>query len=195
MKWGFFAGLGVGTAVGMLVAPKSGVELREDIQDFARENLNREKLDSMIDQGRERIQPLVDEARQRVEPVLNQARERVQPVVDEARERVQPMIDQAREKVQPMVDQAREKVEPVLDDARERVQAAVDSAREKAEGLGSSLMEVINEWPHERLIEIDGIGPVLATKIIQGRPYEREEDLAESKTLPPSAIESLRKAA
>ena len=48
---------------------------------------------------------------------------------------------------------------------------------------------------HERLIEIDGIGPVLASKIIQNRPYESEQELIESKELPPSAIESLRKAA
>jgi len=169
MKWTFFAGLGAGAAIGMLIAPKSGVELRDDITGFAKDNLNREKLDSLVEEGRQRIQPLVDETRERVEPVLNEARQRV----DDIRERLQPAVDQARE----------------------RVSSAVGTVKQQADRLGSSLLDIINEWPHDRLIAIDGIGPVLASKIIQGRPYTSEEQLVEAKTLPPSAIESLRKAA
>jgi len=151
MKWTFFAGLSAGAAIGMLIAPKSGVELRDDIQEFAKENLNREKLESLAEEGRQRIQPLVDEAREKIEPIMSQA--------------------------------------------RDTVQSAVDSAKEHASRMGNNLLDVINEWSHERLIAIDGIGPVLASKIIQGRPYKSEDDLIEAKTLPPSAIESLRKAA
>ena len=57
-----------------------------------------------------------------------------------------------------------------------------------------NLLDIINEWPEERLIEIDGIGPVLAGKIIKNRPYESETDLINSKELPPSAIKALRNA-
>ena len=162
MKWTFFAGLGVGAAVGMLVAPKSGVELREDIEEFAKENLNRERLEALAEEGRERIQSAVQ-----------QGRERIQPVMDDARQRIEPLVNEASE----------------------RVQAAVDSARGQVSRMTGSLLEVINDWSHERLIEIDGIGPVLANKIIQGRPYRTEEELTDAKTLPPSAIESLRRAA
>ncbi len=162
MKWTFFAGLGAGAAIGMLIAPKSGVELREDITDFAKENLNREKFDSLVEEGRQRIEPVLNEARQRVEPVVNNVRDRVQPVVDQA---------------------------------RESVSSAADTLKQQASRLGDNFMDIINEWPHDRLIAIDGIGPVLATKIIQGRPYTSEEQLVDAKTLPPSAIESLRKAA
>jgi len=140
MKWTFFAGLGAGAAIGMLIAPKSGVELREDLTDFAKENLDREKLDSLVDQARDRVQP-------------------------------------------------------VMDQARDTVASAADSLKQQASKLGGSFLDIINEWPHDRLIAIDGIGPVLATKIIQGRPYTSEEQLVEAKTLPPSAIESLRNAA
>ncbi len=173
MKWTFFAGLGAGAAIGMLIAPKSGAELRSDVQDFARENLNRERLDSLVQEGRQRIQPMVDEARQRVEPVVSEARERIEPVVTGVRQRIQPAVEEARE----------------------RVEDAAQNVKEHANIHGGSFLEVINEWPHDRLIAIDGIGPVLAGKIIQGRPYQSEEDLTESKTLPPSAIESLRNAA
>lgn len=60
---------------------------------------------------------------------------------------------------------------------------------------GDSLMTIINDWPESRLIEIEGIGPGLALKIIQSRPYRTESDLTEAKFLPPSAIDALRKAA
>ena len=124
----------------MLIAPKSGARLRGDVQDFARENLHREKLDSLMQAGRQRIQPLVKET-------------------------------------------------------RERVAAALDTAQAGANLRSSRFMEIINEWPHNRLIAIDGIGPVLASRIIQGRPYKSEDELTQSKTLPPSALDSLRKAA
>ena len=86
MKWTFFAGLSAGAAIGMLIAPKSGVELRDDIQEFAKENLNREKLESLAEEGRQRIQPLVDEAREKIEPIMSQARDTVQSAVDSAKE-------------------------------------------------------------------------------------------------------------
>ncbi len=146
----------------MVIAPKSGVELRDDVSDFAKEKLNREKLESLADEGRQRIQSAVQ---------------------------------QGRERIQPLVDSAREHVKPLVDEAAERVHSAADSVKKQAGRVRVTFMEVINEWPHERLIEIDGIGPVLATKIIHGRPYKTEEALIEAKTLPPSAIECLRRAA
>ncbi len=169
MKLAFFAGLGLGAAVGMLIAPKSGVETRNDLEDFARNSLNSEKLNEVLDQGRERLQSAVDQGRER----LDSMRERVQPVVDSARERVQPLVDSARESVNSAMDRAGELKDTVAN---------------------RGLLAILNDWPHERLIEIDGIGPVLATKIIQNRPYESLDSLDNSK-LPPSAIESLKKAA
>jgi gas vesicle protein len=163
--WTFFAGLGVGAAIGMIIAPKSGTELRDDLGEFARDS---------YEQGRERLQPVIDEARERLEPVIQGARERVEPVIDSVSERM-------------------EAVQSQFSDARDRI---ADKAFEiKEQVLHGGLLAILNEWPHERLIEIDGIGPVLASKIIKHRPYESEEELVSAKYLPPSAIESLRKAA
>jgi gas vesicle protein len=169
MKLAFFAGLGLGAAIGMLVAPKPGADTRSDLEDFARNSLNREKLNDVLDQGRERLQSAVEQGREQ----LNSVRERVQPVVDAAREKVQPLVDSAREGMNSAMDRAGDLKDTVAN---------------------RGLLAILNDWPHERLIEIDGIGPVLATKIIQNRPYESVEALENSK-LPPSAIESLRKAA
>jgi gas vesicle protein len=160
----FLSGLGLGAALGILMAPKSGRETRNDISDLARNS---------YEGGRDRFQEL-----------LERAHDRMQPVVDKARQG----IDAVRDRVQPVTDQVIEKAS----DMREQVKDTVSDITHSA---GNSLMSVLNDWPHERLIEIDGIGPVLASKIIQHRPYESEQDLIESKQLPPSAIESLRNAA
>jgi len=163
--WAFLAGLGLGSAIGMLIAPKSGIDLRDDIQDFARDSYQ---------QGRERLQPLIDQAREKVEPTLNQARHRVDPFMDAVAQRVDSVLAQAAS-------------------VSDRVVHRVAEAKEHISN--GDLLSILNDWPHERLIEINGIGPVLAAKIIQHRPYESEEALIAGKFLPPSAIESLRKAA
>ena len=164
MKWPFFAGVGVGAALGILLAPKSGAELREDIQDTAR---------TSYEGGKDRLQAILEEASKRMHPVVDEALNRLDPVVEAARERVK----------------------PIMDDAARGLSEAGDGLVEAAESGKESLMTIVNDWPHERLVEINGIGPVLASKIIQYRPYKSEEDLLESKQLPPSAIESLRDAA
>lgn len=161
MKWTFLAGLGAGAALGMLMAPKSGSELRDDIQDFARES---------FEEARERVQPAIDNARKKADSVASQARDRVEPLMDEVRQRIDTLTTQASSVADRVVG---------------------GNGEEKP----ASLLEIINQWPHDRLIAIDGIGPVLAQKIIQHRPYRSEEELIERKELPPSAIESLRKAA
>jgi gas vesicle protein len=163
--WTFFAGLGVGAAIGMVIAPKSGAELRDDLGEFARDS---------YEQGRERLQPVIDEARERLEPVIQETRERVEPVIDSVRGRVEAVQSQASDVSDRIIDKA--------SDLKEQV-------------LHAGLLAILNEWPHERLIAIDGIGPVLASKIIKHRPYGSEEELVSAKYLPPSAIESLRKAA
>lgn len=174
MKWTFYAGLGVGTAIGMLIAPKSGYEVRNDIGEFARNSLNRENLNEMVEQGRERLDRAMEQGREQVQ----QVRDRVEPSIDKAKER-------AREVVEPVVQKLKESYD----------QAAERAADLKEKTIGAGLLTILNEWSFEKLIAIDGIGPVLASKVIQHRPYESEEQLADLKDLPPSAIENLRKAA
>ena len=176
MKWTFLAGLGAGATIGMLVAPRRGSELRNDIRDFATDTYQ---------QGREHVEATIDQVRQRVRPVMDEGREAIEPSADQLRKRAQPVMRDISQSVDRVLAQAADVTDRVDDGA---------SDLEKRIGNGG-LMSILNEWPHEKLVEIDGIGPVLATKIIQHRPYESEEALLNSKELPPSAIESLRKAA
>jgi DNA uptake protein ComE-like DNA-binding protein len=73
--------------------------------------------------------------------------------------------------------------------------ARTGAAEPDATSHPHSILSIINEWPHQHLIEIHGIGPVLATKIISHRPYRTAQEFVDSKLLPPKAIEALQKAA
>lgn len=75
LAW-FLAGLGVGTLVGILYAPKSGREMREDLANCAREGTeslrNRtrqaaEDVNTLVDRGREQVNDYVDRGREAVD--------------------------------------------------------------------------------------------------------------------------------
>lgn len=72
----FLAGLGVGALVGILYAPKSGREMREDLANSAREGTeylrNRtrqaaEDMSAMVDRGREQVNEYVERGREAVD--------------------------------------------------------------------------------------------------------------------------------
>ena len=97
MKWSFFAGLGMGAAIGMMCAPKSGVELRDDLQELARKS---------YEQERDRLQPVIDGARGKIGPIASQVREKAGPAISEAREKARPVLDNIRESVDNVMTQA-----------------------------------------------------------------------------------------
>lgn len=117
---------------------------------------------------------------------------------------LQDLLERASRQMQSAAAQAGQEMDDAVNTACDRAESAAGQLREEAVKLcnqgkdtvgGNGLMSILNDWPLERLIEIDGVGPVLAGRIIQHRPYESEQQLIESKQLPPSAIESLRNAA
>lgn len=62
--------------------------------------------------------------------------------------------------------------------------------REERDNSGTRL----NSISREELLEVYGIGPVLADKIIQNRPYSRADEVVERGILPQSTFEKLREA-
>jgi len=63
-----------------------------------------------------------------------------------------------------------------------------DGNNQQWEAHGSPL-SLLNHASREQLMNIKGIGPVLATRIMEGRPYESEDQVLENKDLPPSVFE------
>ena len=111
LAW-FLAGLGVGALVGILYAPKSGKETREDIAQGAREGTEylrargREaaaQVSDMVDKGKAQVSEYVDRGREVVDRGRSQWEEFVQRgknLVTEQSGRVTAAVDAGRQAYQ-----------------------------------------------------------------------------------------------
>ena len=68
MKIGkFIAGVGIGTVIGMLLAPKKGIELRQDLKDKSQElydkaqNMTKEDIETLVNNTIEEIKQAIEE--------------------------------------------------------------------------------------------------------------------------------------
>ncbi len=105
----FLAGLGVGALVGILYAPKSGRETREDIASGARE-------------GTEYLRNRTREAAQEVSALVDKSKEQVTEYVERGRE----AVDRGRAQWEEFVERGKN----LVADQTNRVTAAVDAGRQ-----------------------------------------------------------------
>ena len=104
--WSFVVGGLMGAAIGVLYAPRSGKESREQLSAWA---------DEYVEQGREGL----ENQRDRVLKAVDNGRE----VVYQKSEELKAKIDEAKERLKEQVDMASES-------AREKVSEAISKARE-----------------------------------------------------------------
>jgi len=105
----FLAGLGVGALIGVLYAPKSGRETREDIAQGAREGS--EYLRARSRQAAEQVGEYVDKGREQVNQYVGRGRE----IVDRGRAQWEDFVERGKN---------------IVNDQSTRVGAAVDAGRE-----------------------------------------------------------------
>ena len=181
MKW-FLAGLGIGVGLGIVMAPARGEESRRKLREGATR-----AWDEMSEEARSTLDEMrsSDWARQARE-VASQAKERVGSVKRTAQEHIDNAASTLRERAPENIKQAVDRV----------AGAAGVSTGQHGSGNGNSqrtsLLDLLNEGSQDELIAVNGIGPALALKIVQHRPYKTEQQVLESNVLPPSAFESLR---
>ena len=108
LAW-FLAGLGVGALVGILYAPKSGRETREDLVTGARE-------------GSEYLRARTREAAEGVSTLVDKGKEQVSEYVDRGRE----VVDRGRAQWEEFVERGKS----LVTDQTGRVAAAVDAGRQ-----------------------------------------------------------------
>ena len=106
---GFIAGLGVGALVGILYAPKSGRETREDLVSGAREG--KEYLRERSRQAAEQVGTLVEKGKEHAGEYVERGRE----VVDRGRAQWEEFVERGKN---------------MVNDQTSRVVAAVDAGRE-----------------------------------------------------------------
>ncbi len=76
-------------------------------------------------------------------------------------------------------------------EARERVLTGVDERSDQRSGEREE--PVLNQVSREELLEVYGIGEVLADRIIEGRPYVTDVDILERGLISQSVFEQLRR--
>lgn len=105
----FLAGLGVGALIGILYAPKSGRETREDLAQGAREGS--EYLRARGRQAAEQVGQYVDKGREQMNQYIGRGRD---------------MMDRGRAQWEDFVERGKN----IVNDQTSRVSAAVDAGRE-----------------------------------------------------------------
>jgi gas vesicle protein len=106
------AGLGVGALVGILYAPKSGKETREDIASGARESA-------------EYLRARTREAAENVSAIVDRGKEQISAFVDKSKEQVGEYTDRGRAQWEEFVERGKN----LVADQTTRVGAAVDAGR------------------------------------------------------------------
>jgi len=119
LAW-FLAGLGVGALVGILYAPKSGKETREDLVTGAREGT--EYLRARGRQAADSVGQIVDKGREQVSTFVDKSKEQVGEYVDRGRE----VVDRGRAQWEEFVERGKN----MVSDQTTRVTAAVDAGRQ-----------------------------------------------------------------
>jgi gas vesicle protein len=114
LAW-FVAGLGVGALVGILYAPKSGRETREDLVNGAREGT--EYLRARSRQAAEQMGDLVDKSKEQVSEYVERGRE----VVDRGRAQWEEFVERGKS----LVSEQAGRVTAAVDAGRQAYQAPI----------------------------------------------------------------------
>ena len=126
LAW-FLAGLGIGTLVGVLYAPKAGKDTREDIANSARDA--KEKAAVLVEQGKQKAGEYVDQGRQYVET----GKQKAADLVEQGKQQAAASIDKGREyyeKGRTQWTQYVEKGKHVVNEQQAKVGAAADAAQD-----------------------------------------------------------------
>jgi gas vesicle protein len=126
LAW-FLAGLGIGTLVGVLYAPKAGKETREDLANASRDA--QAKAAELVEQGRQKANDYVEQGKQYVE----QGKQKAADLVEQGKQQASASIDKGREyyeKGRSQWSQYAEKGKNLVNEQQAKVGAAADAAKD-----------------------------------------------------------------
>jgi gas vesicle protein len=113
-------------------------------------------------------------------------------------ERAEDLLEAGREQARDLAKRGNELIGSageLADDLPDKFSTAVQQGREQIQGLfnGDGVESALNSISRDDLLSVYGIGPVLADKILKGRPYKSVNELLERGILPEAAIENLKR--
>lgn len=130
-----------------------------------------EKVKAKVEATKEEMKTKADSAKSKVAA----AKEDLKTKAEAAKDDVKAKVDAAK----PKVATAKEEMKNKAEAAKEKVKEKVESAKAKKLPPGTKIN--INTATAEELDGLIGIGPVRAKLIIEGRPYEKIEDIMKVK--------------
>jgi gas vesicle protein len=127
----FLAGLGIGALVGVLYAPKSGKETRDDLVAASLEA--RDKANQLYSQGVEQAGQYVQQGRQAAQEYVEQGKQAVGDYIDKGKE----YYDKGRTQWTQYVDKGKQMVQCQGEAVTAAVEAGKDAYLSKTQGEGS----------------------------------------------------------
>ena len=179
----FLTGLGLGLGVGMLIAPQSGEETRDQLR--ARIGAIGSRAEEAGDELRERAGDSAEELRGRMQDVAARVRRQAEQFGDTWRDKVGDL----RSPRSYAASSERGSRRPGAE--RHRESNARDSNARSSNATGRPV-QLLNNGSREELLAVYGIGPVLADRIIQNRPYSSVEEAVERDVVSQTVIAELR---
>ena len=179
----FLTGLGLGFGVGMLIAPQSGEETRDQLR--ARIGAIGSRAEEAGDELRERAGDSAEELRGRMQDVAARVRRQAEQFGDTWRDKVGDL----RSPRSYAATSERGSRRPGAE--RHRESNARDSNARSNNATGRPV-QLLNNGSREELLAVYGIGPVLADRIIQNRPYSSVEEAVERDVVSQTVIAELR---
>ena len=178
----FLTGLGLGFGVGMLIAPQSGEETRDQLR--ARIGAIGSRAEEVGDELRERVGDSAEELRGRMQDVAARVRRQAEQFGDTWRDKVGDL----RSPRSYAASSERGSRRPGAE--RHRESNARDSNARSSNATGRPV-QLLNNGSREELLAVYGIGPVLADRIIQNRPYSSVEEAVERDVVSQTVIAEL----
>ena len=115
---------------------------------------------------------------------------------DQAGEQVN-RLKQAAGDPQKMVSKFKRQARSYAEQVRDAASNATETVKNAAQSVGSkpglSPLALLNTGSREDLLKVYGIGPILADKIVNGRPYTSEREVVEREILPESTLRELER--
>jgi DNA uptake protein ComE-like DNA-binding protein len=122
------------------------------------------------------------------------APERGEATRNKIRERISGWSGTVAQKLERVKDAIEEQATAFSETAKDRDQSNIDFAPKKNRatgGISTENTDPINTLSREELLTVNGIGSVLADKIISNRPYSSRQELVQRGILPQSTFDQL----